>query len=402
MSKPPRLNRCFSSTICWTLLAGGMALAGLCPVEAWQPAAEWWTPAVQSRLDQAGPNGAEIRRALADCPLDQRRELAFLVEHMPVADLQSLQAGYLLENVRLACSARQSVPWQVPDEVFLNDVLPYACVDELREPWRAGMRQRCWPLVQRCQTPGEAAQVLNRELFPLIDVRYSTTRQKPNQSPAESMSQSVASCTGLSILLVDACRSVGVPARLAGTPAWTTKRGNHTWVEIWDQGWHFTGAAEPDDRGLNHAWFTADAARADTGQPAHRIYATSYAATGMHFPLVWSPGKTTVPAVNVTDRYTADRPAIPATAARVLIQVLDTTGQRLAVSVEVTAVTGESPPLTGTSRAGTADMNDVLEFQLAKGREYRVRLQHDDKSIVHCRTVAGQEQSVWRFTWPGQ
>merc|ERR1711879_1101771 len=44
-----------------------------------------------------------------------------------------------------------------------------------------------------------------------------------------------ASCTGVSILFVDALRSVGVPARLVGTPAWNGKpeRGNHNWVEIW-------------------------------------------------------------------------------------------------------------------------------------------------------------------------
>lgn len=29
-----------------------------------------------------------------------------------------------------------------------------------------------------------------------------------------------ASCTGLSIMFLDALRSVGVPARLVGTPAW--------------------------------------------------------------------------------------------------------------------------------------------------------------------------------------
>ena len=39
------------------------------------------------------------------------------------------------------------------------------------------------------------------------------------------METGVATCTGLSILLVDACRSVGVPARIAGTPLWS----NNSW-----------------------------------------------------------------------------------------------------------------------------------------------------------------------------
>ena len=61
----------------------------------------------------------------------------------------------------------------------------------------------------------------------------------------ESMETGLASCTGLSILLIDACRSVGVPARFVGTPLWADGSGNHSWVEIWDGGWHFVGAAEP-------------------------------------------------------------------------------------------------------------------------------------------------------------
>ena len=46
-------------------------------------------------------------------------------------------------------------------------------------------------------------------------------------------------------MVIDACRAVGVPARFVGTPLWADKSGNHSWVEVWDKGWHFTGAAEP-------------------------------------------------------------------------------------------------------------------------------------------------------------
>ena len=53
--------------------------------------------------------------------------------------------------------------------------------------------------------------------------------------------------------------AVGIPARVAGTPMWTNMRGNHTWVEVWDGGWHFVGAAEPDPKGLDHTWFNGDA-----------------------------------------------------------------------------------------------------------------------------------------------
>ncbi len=113
-----------------------------------------------------------------------------------------------------------------------------------------------------------------------------------------------ASCTGLSILLSDACRSVAVPARLAGTPLWTNKSGNHTWVEIWDNGWHFTGACEQDPKGLDRGWFEGNAAAAKKDVPEHAIYAASFRKTKVSFPLVWAPQSKDVFAENVTERYT--------------------------------------------------------------------------------------------------
>jgi hypothetical protein len=169
---------------------------------------------------------------------------AFLVAGMPAADLRGLTNEFLMENLRLAIGTRESFPWakQVPDELFLDCVLPYAQLDEPRDPWRPAFHAQCREIVKDCLTASEAAQALNHRFFKQLGVKYSTKRQRPNQSPRESIEQGLASCTGLSIILADACRSVGIPARLAGTAMWTNKHGNHTWVEVWDGSWHFTGA----------------------------------------------------------------------------------------------------------------------------------------------------------------
>lgn len=265
----------------------------------------WWPADVEKALARAGANRPELEKALTDAPRDERPGMAFLVAHMPERDLKTLKSDFLLANTRLAYKARRELPWgkDVPEEVFLNDVLPYANVDERRDAWRQEFFDLCRPLVKDCKTPSEAAVKLNAALFPKLKVGYSTGRKAANQSPFESIEQGKASCTGLSIILADACRSVCVPARLAGTPNWSDKRGNHTWVEVWDKGWHFTGACEPDPRGLDHGWFTADAARAQKDVPEHAIYAASFKSTGTHFPLVWDRRSTAVPGVNVTDRY---------------------------------------------------------------------------------------------------
>jgi len=170
----------------------------------------------------------------------------FLAEHMTESDRSNLSNEFLLENLDLAFRARKEFPWatQVPEAVFLNDVLPYAVFDEPRDPWRAELLALSRDLVKDAHSASEAAQALNRQLFKLVNVHYNTGRKRPNQSLKESKALSKATCTGLSIILVEACRSVGIPARAVGTPMWTNERGNHTWVEIWDGDWHFAGADE--------------------------------------------------------------------------------------------------------------------------------------------------------------
>jgi transglutaminase-like putative cysteine protease len=53
--------------------------------------------------------------------------------------------------------------------------------------------------------------------------------------PMSIISYGYSSCTGLAILLICALRSVGIPARLVGTPAWhgNVDEGNHSWVEVY-------------------------------------------------------------------------------------------------------------------------------------------------------------------------
>jgi transglutaminase-like putative cysteine protease/predicted esterase len=271
----------------------------------------WWSDAVEQALIRSGNYGAELVKALKAVPADQRKGMAFLVANMPDADLKSLKADFLLENVALAYKARKEVPWGrlLPEEIYLNQVLPYANVDEARHPWRKSMYELCLPLVKDCKTAAEAAHRLNSTIFKKLKVRYSTERSKPHQSPKESIESGKASCTGLSILLIDACRSVGVPARLVGTPLWANRRGNHTWVEIWDGDWHFAGAAEPDAKGLDHAWFVGEAAKAKKDSLVHAIYAVSFRKTAVPFPLVWAPDRKDVYAENVTERYARKEPA---------------------------------------------------------------------------------------------
>ncbi len=294
------------------------------------------------------------------------RAARFLVRHMPAADRESLSTGFLLENLALALAAREEFPWarEVPEALFLNDVLPYAVFDEPRDAWRGDFLRWARPIVDGAASAAEAAQRLNRDFFNAIGVHYDTGRKRPNQSPRESIGQGRATCTGLSIILVDACRAVGIPARAVGTAMWTSGRGNHTWVEVWDGRWHFTGADEHDPAGLDRGWFVADAARARADDPRHAIFATSWKGPGV-FQLPWS--RNGVAAVNVTSRYAKSGPPRRETGVR-----LWDGEERVASAGRLIAESGDAV-IDFATRAGRTDLNDMPRLSLTPGMCYQLQ-----------------------------
>ncbi|MDG2125093.1 MAG: transglutaminase-like domain-containing protein [Verrucomicrobiales bacterium] len=340
-------------------------------------------PLVSTALETAASNRSEIESAFAKIPPAQAGGLAFLVAHMPAGDLKNLTANYLTENVSLAYQARASVPWgkDLPDELFFNDVLPYASINERRDNWRKDFTDRFLPLVKGCKTPGEAAQLLNQKMWDLVDVRYhATKRPKPDQSPYESIDAGYASCSGLSVLLIDACRAVAVPARFVGTPRWATKRGNHSWVEVWDTDgqWHFTGACEYNKNGLDKTWFANDAAKAISDIPANAIYATSWKPADTSFPLVWDRSIKYVQAANVTGRYA--KPDVPKPH-RTFIQVFAKPGGPRVPCLATISEDGK-PITRGTTRGPGHDTNDMLAVALKPGATYSLTITRPDGSTL--------------------
>ena len=338
-------------------------------------AAQWWSASVESALVQSGTNRPELEKALNQASPYQRQGMQFLIENMPEKDLKSLTSDFLLDNLSMAYKGWQEAPWgiTIPTDIFLNDILPYASVSEPRDNWRKRLSEIALPLIKNCKTPSEACKVLNMEMFRLLKVKYSRKRRVPDQGPFETMETGVATCTGLSILLVDACRSVGIPARIAGTPLWSNNSGNHTWVEVWDGDWIFTGAAEQDPAGFNRGWFVGNASQAVKDDRRKAIYASSFKKTGLTFPLSWAKDVDYVNAVNVTERYSVNAKPPEAPGLRLMLDVFDRpVGDRLAAKVTIRDAENPILKFDGTSKGDTADINDHLFFQLPKQRTYLV------------------------------
>lgn len=352
---------------------------------------------IDRTIATAGDNAKELKKALKEVPRNEREGMAFLISYMPERDAKSLSADFLLENVEYAYKARAEFPWakEVPDSVFLNDVVAYANLNENRESWRKDFYERFKKYVAPCKTMREAIDSVNKNVRDELLVDYNTKREKPDQAPYESMRQHMASCSGLSILLTDAFRAVGIPSRVAGTPAWHDDRGNHNWNEVWIDGqWRFTEYYPSDD--LDQSWFLTDAGKAIKEDVRKAIYAASFKPTGCYFPLVWDENIRYVHAENVTDRYTslyrAQLSAMPADGSHVALRVMvfkdkdhaEASGDRVATNLDV--FKGDKQLYGGRSTGATQDMNDVLTFNVEKNQQYIIKYMNG-KGEMQMQTV---------------
>lgn len=266
-------------------------------------------------VDRKSLDVSKLRKDL-DCD-----ETNFLLDNMGNNDHQLVSADFLLQDIQLAKKIRmdsESVWGPISDEMFQDNVLPFKIATEKVSLWRDSFNKLWWDKVKG-KSKGEAVKFINREAFQFLNVTYRKEYpgHVPDQDPFTSQKLHYASCTGLSIILASACRSVGIPARLTMTPAWVKgsdpaagKNGlsdedeNHSWVEVNIGGrWHYIGASEDTD--FDNTWFTAQAASAihSTAEKyKHGIYTVSFKKTDMQIPAPWNTQET-VNVIEVTDNY---------------------------------------------------------------------------------------------------
>jgi transglutaminase-like putative cysteine protease len=309
--------------------------------------------------------------AIAPAPEDVERAVAWLRQHQPARHLEGREMesrpneAFLRSHAKRLLQARLATPWadDVPEELFAEFVLPYWNLDEPKDAWIETLQPVAMTIVAGAATPGEAIVRLNDQLFKAVGVSYHATRRpRPNQNVSETVGCGFASCTGLSIVLVNACRSVGIPARVVGIADWVspagptfTGNGNHAWVEAWDgRQWRFIGASESSP--LDQTWFAEKAKLSIDSNPTQAIYA---AAPGKpeddHYPLVWAPRDRSVKGINVTRLYTS----------RQVVRIDAPPGTRVRVREAGRTVAAGTPG----------------EFILAGGTTYAVEITRDGQPI---------------------
>ena len=379
---------------------------------------ERYNPSKDSALQEVittSSRSAELLSLMESTPKEQQREMAFLLKNMPDFDREAMDIALLKENVEYAHMAREKYQWakQLPEDVYLYDVLPYHVVDEVRDSWRKELYELFAPTVDTCRTMYDAVCAVNANIPRLTGVDYNTKREKTNQSPRESMRQGMASCTGLAILLVDAYRAVGIPARFAGTASWHDNRGNHSWTEVWLDGeWRVTEYYFPSK--LDHLWFMPDASKAKEDDRTYAIYATRFGKADDWFPMVWADGDVEgrsveelpqiVGAVNVTkhyqdlayEQYTRHLEAGTHTFIKIAgykqAGKKEHSDDRVAMGVDV--FWGTEQMGGGLTAGPLRDMNDMFSVLVEKNRTYELRYYDAAGELQRISVELGEEPVI--------
>lgn len=274
-------------------------------------------------------------------------------------------------------------PWSddVPAEIAATALHPDQVLDETPCDWRPVVKSIFAPQAEECRTAREAVLRIASNIGATTGVYYTPERRKHNMNALEALSEKKVSCTGQSILLTCALRSVDIPARAVGILCWNHVQGNHTWVEAWFEGaWHMIEFNEKD---FNTGWVMENIGMLNTCNPVQRIKAANPAGQHWWFPLN-GKSRTNFKADDVTERYTE--------LARewYICNGMDASTQRLMVNVRDRRE--QAPVLELVDRKGIVisagrlpslrdDMRYFTRLELPRSGEYYLRLKGEQKHI---------------------
>lgn len=220
-----------------------------------------------------------------------------------------LENGIVGATVELALKTRK-YPWNrdVSKEIFMEYVLNFANVNEARNNWRELFAEALAPLVDTLLgldteelSVEDIVLTLNHYLWGAFGessektIEFRSGQTPLIYDPISTLAFGYSSCTGLSIMFVDALRCLGIPARIAGTPGWNgnPENGNHTWVEVYtsNEGWRVTEAAPaagfvPSLSNPCELWFCTKE-RFDGATKVFAARLDKRSAHKSHFPMAW-------------------------------------------------------------------------------------------------------------------
>jgi hypothetical protein len=173
--------------------------------------------------------------------------LGFQSNGQPKPD--GMSDGIVDQTVYYSIQAKTLYPWtdSIPQDVYFEYVVPYAVTNEPRTNHRPLLFNALNDSLKQYERAAignstqstqdqikEVVKLINTELWALMGrdskpIVFKASQTPRIYDPLSVIAYGYSSCTGLAIMLVSALRSVGIPARMAGTPAWygDPSKGDH-------------------------------------------------------------------------------------------------------------------------------------------------------------------------------
>ncbi len=163
--------------------------------------------------------------------------------------VDGLSDGIVNQTVFYSIQAKTLYPWtdSIPQDVYFEYVTPYSVTNEPRTDHRPLFFNALKDALKQYEREAirnsthseqdqikEVVQLINTRLWALMGrdskpIVFKASQTPRIYDPLSVIAYGYSSCTGLAIMLLSALRSVGIPARMAGTPAWygDPSKGNH-------------------------------------------------------------------------------------------------------------------------------------------------------------------------------
>lgn len=207
----------------------------------------------------------------------------------------------------------------VDKEMFFEFVTPYGSVNEGRSNWRELMVSATSSILSSSSdnmSIPDAVALINENLWKAgvlgtsdVEIVFKSSQTPLIYDPMSVVAFGYGSCTGVSIVLIDALRSAGIPARLAGTPAWNgvKENGNHNWVEVFSDVTHQWEFIEAQPAGAGESlsdpcdkWFCTPSNFANGTE----VYAARWVQSDrIRYPMAWDMQNEAIPGIDRTEYY---------------------------------------------------------------------------------------------------
>ncbi len=289
----------------------------------------------------------------------------------------------LVAACTLICSAWAEWQQDIPEDIRKHYLDNDRVLSEEPCDWRKQVGDIFQPAIKHCTTAREAVLHIAANMTALTGTYYSAERRKQDMNALEALAEKKISCTGQTILMVCAYRSVGIPARAVGIMTWNHVRGNHTWPEVWLDGeWHMIEFNEKD---FNTGWVMENIGMLDPHHPWQKIVAQHPQGNGI-FP-VGDMRRNHIAATDVSKRYRAlaarwyEQNGLPPDRQRLMLDVHPRTN--VTIVVKLTDAAGnvlEEQPLPTTRD----DMRKFATFSLPREGRYYLLFPGDVKFPVQA------------------